>query len=98
MEYNPLTFSGGNAPLASKYYLPGTTFDFTANVATATGESTGKFTAMTDGNPATYWHTCYSGCSVPTNLPVEIVINMKEVMLLRVFIFKIDKEIHINPK
>jgi len=34
---------------------------------------------MTDGNPATYWHTCYSGCSVPTNLPVEIVINMKEV-------------------
>ncbi|HCU45213.1 M60 family metallopeptidase [Sphingobacterium faecium] len=78
-EYNPLTFSGGNAPLASKYYLPGTTFDFTSNVATATGESTGKFTAMTDGNPATYWHTCYSGCSVPTNLPVEIVINMKEV-------------------
>lgn len=84
-EYNPLTYTGGDAPLTPKYYLPSGTFEFTSNVSTAAGESTGKFSAMTDGDPKTYWHTCYSDCAVPTDLPVELVMNMNEVNAFKGF-------------
>ncbi|WP_286863030.1 MULTISPECIES: M60 family metallopeptidase [Sphingobacterium] len=87
-EYNPLTFTGGEGVLQPRYFLPSGLFEFTANVATATNESTGKFSAMTDGDPNTYWHTCWSGCSIPTTLPVELTMNMKEVNVFKGFYYK----------
>jgi len=87
-NYDPLQFTGGDETLLPKYYLPSGSFEFTANVATATNESTGKFSAMTDGNIGTYWHTCYSGCSVSTELPVELIMNMKEVNAFKGFFFQ----------
>lgn len=84
-EYNPLTFTGGDTPLASKYKLPNNLFAFTANVATATNESIGKIEALMDGKSDTYWHTCWSGCSIPTNLPVELTMNMKAVNAFKGF-------------
>lgn len=87
-EYNPLTFTGGDGVLQPRYFLPSGLFEFTANVATATNESTGQFSAMTDGDPNTYWHTCWSGCSIPTTLPVELTMNMKEMNTFKGFYFK----------
>lgn len=84
-QYNPLTFSGGDGAVAPKYDLPGGTFEFTANAATAAGESIGSFAALIDGNPATYWHTCYNGCSPATTLPVNIYMDMKDVTAFKGF-------------
>lgn len=84
-DYNPLTFTGGDDVLATKYSLPRAAFVYTSNVSTATGESTGKIDAMQDGKSDTYWHTCYSGCSVATNLPVEIMIDMKTINAFKGF-------------
>lgn len=80
-EYNPLTFTGGTAAISTKYYLPSSIFKLTSNAATQTsGEGAGndKVEAMIDGNVNSYWHTCYN-CSLPTTLPVEVVIDMKDI-------------------
>lgn len=79
-EYNPLTFTGGDTPLGSKYYLPSGTYEFTANVATA---SDAPINNMKDGNKDTFWHTCWSGCNIPTTSPVELVMNMKEMNAIK---------------
>ncbi|MDQ1152749.1 M60 family metallopeptidase [Sphingobacterium zeae] len=84
-EYNPLTFTGGDTPLPTKYNLPSNRFTFTANVATATNESLGTFAALTDGKANTYWHTCWSGCSIPTTVPVELTLNMNEMNAFKGF-------------
>ena len=85
--YNPLTKTGGDDALDPKYDLIGSDFVWSSNMATATNESTGKFDALSDGNLSTYWHTCYSGCSVTTtasaSAPTYLDLDMKVPQAIR---------------
>jgi hypothetical protein len=60
-EYNPLTRTGGNATFSADPY-DRSTWSVTASSSQA-GE--GSIAAMTDGNPATYWHSSYSPMANP---------------------------------
>ncbi len=83
--YDPINKTGGNSTMNPKYDLPSSSFEYTSNMATATNESTGKFTAINDGSITTYWHTCYSSCNPVTSLPVTITIDMKTAGEIRGF-------------
>lgn len=75
--YNPLTKTGGDGAIGSKYDLNSALFTYTVNVATQSGDGNG-IPALNDGNLSTYWHSCYSGCgNLPTVLPVIIDIDLK---------------------
>lgn len=74
--YDPLADQGGEGELPSKYDVDPTDFIYTSNANTATAESLGTLDAMGDGDVNTYWHTCYSGCAVPTTIPVHVDIDM----------------------
>ena len=77
-KYNPLTNVGGNEPLETKYDLNNSLFTYIPNVATATNEGAANvLSALNDGNLSTYWHTCYSGCTSVTALPVIITVDLK---------------------
>jgi len=82
-NYDPLSQKGGEEALLSKYDIDPLTFTYSSNVATATGESTGSMDAMKDHDNSTYWHTCYSGCSIPTEIPVYVDIDMASVRSIR---------------
>lgn len=81
--YDPLTDKGGEEALPNKYDIDPTDFVYTSNVNTATGESLGTFEAMGDGDLNTYWHSCYSGCNIPTVLPIHVDVDMNEAKMIR---------------
>lgn len=81
--YNPMTDKGGDEELPSKYDTDPTDFIYTSNVNTATQESLGTLEAMGDGDVETYWHTCYSGCDIPTEIPVHVDIDMNGSLPIR---------------
>ncbi|NGM61613.1 hypothetical protein G5B30_06745 [Sphingobacterium sp. SGG-5] len=79
--YNPLTNTGGDGALGSKYDLNGSLFQYSANfpAATQTGDN-GGFAVLNDGAygtvdapGGTYFHTCYSGCGA---VPVPFIIDI----------------------
>lgn len=78
--YDPFTRQGGDDPLPTKYDIDPVAFSFTVNVSTATNEGPDNtIEALTDGNYSTFWHTCWSGCDIPTTLPVILDMDMQEV-------------------
>ncbi len=85
--YDPLTKTGGDGPLSTKYDLNNSLFSYTPNARTATNEGAlNTLEALNDGLYNTYWHTCYSGCPAPT-LPVIIDIDMKGMEVYKGFFY-----------
>lgn len=76
--YDPWTHTGGDDALPPKYDIDSGDFEYSSNTEVATNDGDG-FAALNDGNYSTYWHTCWSGCEVPTALPVTIDMDMQEV-------------------
>jgi hypothetical protein len=80
-EYNPITKEGGNSPVVSKR-----TFIDRINwtvFASSEANNEGAYNtkdAIVDGDPTTYWHSCYDGCNPPDHpLPFILEIDMKQV-------------------
>lgn len=85
--FDPGTKTGGNGVLTSKYDLNNTLFAYTPSAQTATNEGAANtLAALNDNNYTTYWHTCWSGCPVPT-LPVRIDVDMKRVEAFKGFYY-----------
>jgi len=76
-EFDPQTRQGGTNAVDRKYDLYHETFTYTSNAETATNDGIG-FPGLNDGDYNTYWHTCWSGCAVPT-LPVTVDMDMQTV-------------------
>lgn len=83
--YNPLTDTGGDEPIGSRYDLSNSLFTYTPNAETATNDGAG-IPGLNDGNFTTYWHSCWSGCPSPT-LPVHIDMDLKGVEAYKGFYY-----------
>lgn len=85
--YNPSTNTGGEDALPTKYDLSNMLFTYKPNAQTATNEGAANtLAALNDGNFVTFWHTCWSGCPVPT-LPVQIDVDLKGVEAYKGFYY-----------
>ncbi|SMG51060.1 M60 family metallopeptidase [Sphingobacterium psychroaquaticum] len=85
--YDPWSKTGGDAAIGTKYDLNNTLFTYTPNAQTATNEGAANtLKALNDGDYNTYWHTCYSGCPIPT-LPVQIDVDLKGIEAFKGFYY-----------
>lgn len=91
--YNPLTGTGGDGDLPSKYDLSSSLFIYTSNADPhPSGGDGGGFAVLNDGVFASgtgqYFHTCWSGCAIiPPTLPVTIDIDMGGVEVYKGFYY-----------
>lgn len=81
-EYDPITKQGGDAlftvAVKRKFY-DRTSWALSAS-SSAPNETfpNGLVQSLTDGDPATFWHSCWSSCSPAVTLPHKIFIDMKQ--------------------
>lgn len=78
-KYNPLTYSGGDDPVDYTIHRSDWIISsIPANDYQSSGENTGLFSALTDGDISTYWHSSYGGNNGMMYFPHTLVIDMTE--------------------
>lgn len=80
-QYNPMTKQGGNAAAPKRKYLDRVNWTISANTESNSDGAANTVWAMLDGDPTTFWHSCWSGCTVGTPnapLPYIIVVDMQQ--------------------
>ena len=80
-QYNPITKQGGTAAAPKRKYLDRVNWTISANTESNSDGAANTVWAMLDGDPTTFWHSCWSGCAVGTPnapLPYIIVVDMQQ--------------------
>jgi hypothetical protein len=86
-EYNPLTKQGGNNLAPARKYHDRINWTLTASSVATNDGAANILTAVLDGDPNTYWETCWSGCNPKQVLPYSITVDMHQVNQVSGFYF-----------
>lgn len=79
--YDPISRTGGNDIVDTIVHRSDwlVTSSNPANDFQSSGENTGLFSALLDGDPSTYWHSSYGGTNGSTTYPHTILIDETKV-------------------
>ncbi|AYD48511.1 M60 family metallopeptidase [Arachidicoccus soli] len=72
--YDPIAKTGGDVMANSRALWNITSIP--ANDFQSSGENTGLFSALIDGNPVTYWHSSYGGTNGSRSFPHTLMLDM----------------------